>query len=48
MTFKDLGFNLAGKVLMNGEICFGGSENLALGGHLGLEMCQDEATIMPT
>ena len=33
---------------MNGKICFGGSENLALGGHLGLEMCQDGAKIMPT
>ena len=48
MTFKDLGFNLTGKVLMNGKICFGGSENLALGGHLGLEMCQDAVKIIST
>ena len=48
MTLKDLGLNLAGKVLMHGKICFGGSENLALGGHLGLKMCQDGAKIMPT
>ena len=48
MTFTDFALNLAAKVSMNGKICFGGSENLALGGHLGLKMCQDGAKIMPT